>query len=74
MHELTHFNRDGRARMENVTDKTATRGRAVASGVIYMAPVTLAHFKNGTIKKGDVLAVAQVAGIQAAKCTWEFLM
>ena len=73
MHELTHFNRDGRARMVNVTDKTATRRRAVATGGIYMAPETLAHIKNGTIKKGDVLAVAQVAGIQAAKCTWELI-
>ena len=73
MHELTHFNRDGRARMVNVTDKTATRRRAVATGGIYMAPETLAHIKNGTIKNGDVLAVAQVAGIQAAKCTWELI-
>lgn len=51
MHELTHFNRDGRVRMVNVTDKTATRRRAVATGRIYMAPETLAHIKNGTIKK-----------------------
>lgn len=71
--ELTHFNEQGRARMVDVTGKAITSRRAVAAGEICMAPETMAHIKNGTLKKGDVLAVAQVAGIQAAKHTWELI-
>ena len=69
MGELTHFNEQGRARMVDVTEKPVTHRRAVAAGEIHIAPETMAHIKNGTLKKGDVLAVAQVAGIQAAKHT-----
>ena len=65
MGELTHFNEQGRARMVDVTEKAVTHRRAVAVGEI--------HIKNGTMKKGDVLAVAQVAGIQAAKHNWELI-
>ena len=67
MAELTHFNEQGRARMVDVTEKAVTHRRAVAAGEIHMAPETLQNIKDGTLKKGDVLAVAQVAGIQAAK-------
>ena len=73
MGELTHFNEQGRARMVDVTDKAVTHRTAVAAGEIRMAPETLQKIKDGTVKKGDVLAVAQVAGIQAAKHTWELI-
>ena len=73
MAELTHFNEQGRARMVDVTEKAVTHRAAVAAGEVHMAPDTLAHIKNGTMKKGDVLAVAQVAGIQAAKHNWELI-
>lgn len=73
MGELTHFNEQGRARMVDVTEKPVTHRRAVAAGEIHIAPKTMAHIKNGTLKKGDVLAVAQVAGIQAAKHNWELI-
>lgn len=73
MAELTHFNEQGRARMVDVTDKAVTQRRAVAAGEIHVSPETMTHIKNGTMKKGDVLAVAQVAGIQAAKHNWELI-
>lgn len=73
MDELTHFNEQGRARMVDVTEKAVTHRRAVAAGEVHMAPETLEKIKNGTMKKGDVLAVAQVAGIQAAKHNWELI-
>lgn len=73
MGELTHFNKQGRARMVDVTEKAVTHRRAVAAGEIHVSPETMAHIKNGTMKKGDVLAVAQVAGIQAAKHCWELI-
>ena len=73
MAELTHFNEQGRARMVDVTEKAVTHRRAVAAGEIHMAPETLQNIKDGTLKKGDVLAGAQVAGIQAAKRNWELI-
>ena len=73
MADLTHFNERGRARMVDVTEKAITKRQATAAGEIHVAPETMAHIKNGTMKKGDVLAVAQVAGIQAAKHTWEMV-
>ena len=73
MGELTHFNEQGRAKMVDVTEKAVTHRRAVAAGEIHMAPETLQKIKDGTMKKGDVLAVAQVAGIQAAKHNWELI-
>ena len=73
MAELTHFNEQGRARMVDVTEKAVTHRRAVAAGEIHMAPETLQNIKDGTLKKGDVLAVAQVAGIQAAKPNWALI-
>ena len=73
MGELTHFNKQGRARMVDVTEKAVTHRRAVAAGEIRISPETMVHIKNGTLKKGDVLAVAQVAGIQAAKRNWELI-
>nr|WP_325297065.1 cyclic pyranopterin monophosphate synthase MoaC [uncultured Dysosmobacter sp.] len=73
MAELTHFNQQGRAKMVDVTEKAVTHRRATAAGEIHMAPETLAKIRAGTMKKGDVLAVAQVAGIQAAKHNWELI-
>ena len=73
MPELTHFNEQGRAKMVDVTEKAVTHRTAVAAGEIHVSPETMAHIKNDTMKKGDVLAVAQVAGIQAAKHTWELI-
>lgn len=73
MAELTHFNEQGRARMVDVTEKAVTRRTAAAAGEIHVSPETMARIKDGTLKKGDVLAVAQVAGIQAAKHTWELI-
>ena len=73
MADLTHFNQQGRARMVDVTEKAVTHRQATAAGEIHVSPETMAHIKNGTLKKGDVLAVAQVAGIQAAKHTWELI-
>lgn len=70
---LTHMNDQGRARMVDVSDKAITKRIAVAAGSIYMQPETLALIMEGKMKKGDVLAVAQVAGIMAAKRTSEFI-
>ena len=71
--ELTHFDSAGRARMVNVTDKQDTERVAVAAGRVVMAAETLSRIEAGLIGKGDVLAVAQVAGIMAAKKTWEII-
>ena len=67
--ELTHFNKEGHAKMVDVTDKEVTCREAVAEGVIYMNEQTIQAIIDGDIKKGDVLSVAQVAGIMAAKKT-----
>jgi cyclic pyranopterin phosphate synthase len=69
MAELTHLDAAGHARMVDVGDKAATHRRAVASGRISMDPATLDLIVSGGHKKGDVLAVARVAGIMAAKRT-----
>jgi len=65
--DLTHINREGRARMVDVTAKDETLREAVAGGRITMRPETLARIAAGSLAKGDVLAVAQVAGVMAAK-------
>ena len=70
---LTHFNEQGRAKMVDVTEKSVTNRTAVAVGEIHILPETMARIRAGSMKKGDVLAVAQVAGIQAAKHTWELI-
>lgn len=67
--EFTHFNNEGHAKMVDVTDKESTNRCAVAEGIIYMDKNTVKAIKDGTVKKGDVLSVAQVAGIMAAKKT-----
>jgi len=67
--ELSHFNEEGRSRMVDVGDKEDTARIAIAEGEIVMRPETLRLINEGKISKGDVLAVAQVAGIMAAKQT-----
>ena len=71
--ELTHLNEQGRARMVDVSEKAATVREATAECRILMHETTLAHLRAGTMPKGDVLAVAQVAGIMAAKRTPELI-
>jgi cyclic pyranopterin phosphate synthase len=70
---LTHFDEHGRAHMVDVGHKADTQREAVARGRVLMQPETLALILEGRIKKGDVLAVAQVAGIMAAKRTHELI-
>ncbi len=67
--DFTHVNEQGRARMVDVSAKDDSERVAIARAVISMQPETLALIKSGGIKKGDVLAVAQVAGIMGAKKT-----
>ncbi len=69
MTEFTHFDNEGRARMVDVTAKDETVRVATAQGAVRMKPSTLEMIAQGRIAKGDVLAVAQVAGIMAAKRT-----
>ncbi|SDY85575.1 cyclic pyranopterin monophosphate synthase MoaC [Tindallia californiensis] len=69
MGDLTHFNKSGRANMVEVGHKLNTQREAVTSASIFMKPETLRRIMDQKIKKGDVLAVAQVSGIMAAKNT-----
>jgi cyclic pyranopterin phosphate synthase len=69
MEELTHIDEQGRPKMVDVSAKPDTKREAVAKGVVRMQASTLARIKKGQMAKGDVLAVAQLAGIMAAKQT-----
>ena len=71
--DLTHINEQGRARMVDVSAKEGTQRVARAAGFVHMVPATLELVRTGGCKKGDVLAVAQVAGIMAAKRCWELV-
>ncbi|CCQ96094.1 molybdenum cofactor biosynthesis protein C [[Clostridium] ultunense Esp] len=71
--ELTHFNAQGHAHMVDVTEKQVTSRKAVAIGLVRMKKETLDIIRSGNVKKGDVLSVAQIAGIMAAKRTWEMI-
>jgi cyclic pyranopterin phosphate synthase len=73
MSELTHLDSQGRARMVDVGGKAQTQRVAVAKGRIRMNAATLAALRDGTTPKGDVLAVARIAGIMAAKRTAELI-
>ncbi len=73
MSSLTHFNSAGEAHMVDVSDKAATHRVAVAEGRIVMQPETLHIIEQGTAKKGDVLGVARIAGIMAAKKTADLI-
>jgi cyclic pyranopterin phosphate synthase len=71
--DFTHFDRDGRAHMVDVGDKAETHRLARASGTIAMRPETFAMIRSGDAKKGDVLGVARIAAIQAAKRTADLI-
>ncbi|MDR0297855.1 MAG: cyclic pyranopterin monophosphate synthase MoaC [Streptococcaceae bacterium] len=71
--KLTHINAQGRAKMVDVSEKMPTNRVAKATSTLVMQPETLARIKSGGIEKGDVLAVAQTAGIMAAKRTSELI-
>ena len=66
---FTHFDKEGKARMVDVSDKAETERTATAKGSVIMQPSTLALIKEGGVKKGDVLSVARLAGIMGAKKT-----
>ena len=70
---LTHFDAQGQAHMVDVGAKAATHRVAVATGRIEMQPETLALIESGTAKKGDVLGIARIAGIMAAKKTSDLI-
>ncbi len=70
---LTHFNDQGQAHMVDVGAKDSTHRIAIAIGTITMLPSTFELVANGTAKKGDVLGIARISGIQAAKRTWELI-
>ena len=70
---LTHFDAQGQAHMVDVGGKSSTRRIAVATGRIEMLPATLSLIESGTAKKGDVLGIARIAGIQGAKKTSDLI-
>ena len=70
---LTHFDAQGQAHMVDVGAKASTHRVAVATGRIHMLPSTLALIQSGTVKKGDVLGIARIAGIQGAKKTSDLI-
>ena len=69
MKKLTHMDESGRPKMVDITEKPDTHRQAVAKGLVRMQPTTLELIKKGSMAKGDVLSVAQLAGIMAAKQT-----
>ena len=71
--KLSHFDDAGQAHMVDVSDKAVTARIATAQAHITMTPETLAHVTSGTAKKGDVLGIARIAGIQAAKKTSDLI-
>jgi len=73
MSSLTHFDAHGQAHMVDVAAKPATHRIAVAAGRIAMQPATLALIESGSARKGDVLGIARIAGIQGAKKTSELI-
>jgi len=73
MAKFTHLDKKGQARMVDVTAKNETRREATARGKVLMRPETVRAVEEGTVKKGDVYAVAKIAGIMAAKRTGEMI-
>ncbi len=71
--KISHLNEEGRAKMVDVSEKSLTARKGVARALVKMKPETLRKIKSGAVKKGDVLAVSQVAGIMAAKKTPEII-
>ncbi|MDA1192869.1 MAG: cyclic pyranopterin monophosphate synthase MoaC [Candidatus Poribacteria bacterium] len=73
MNEFTHFDDSGDARMVDVTDKDVTQREAIARGVVTAKPETIAKIRDNAFEKGDVLDVARLAGIMAAKRTSDLI-
>lgn len=73
MADFTHFNEQGRARMVDVGEKPSSRRAAVAAGRVLVNDGTFELIRSGGIKKGDVLTVAQIAGVMGAKRTFELI-
>lgn len=73
MADFTHFNEQGRAKMVDVGEKDVTRREAVAAACVLISRETLELIRSGGVKKGDVLTVAQIAGIMGAKRTAELI-
>jgi cyclic pyranopterin monophosphate synthase len=73
MNALTHFDAAGQAHMVDVGDKAVTTRTAIATGRISLLPATFALVQSGTAKKGDVLGIARIAAIQAAKRTSDLI-
>ena len=73
MKKLTHINKKGDAQLVDITDKAISHRKAIAEGSIQLNKDTLKLIENNLIKKGDVLNTARIAGIQAAKKTWELI-
>ena len=73
MKKLTHINQKGDAQLVDITDKAITHRKAIAEGTIQLNKETLKLIQANLIKKGDVLSTAKIAGIQAAKKTWELI-
>ena len=73
MAELTHIDKDGNAHMVDVSDKDITERTATAKGAVFMQSETMALITEGGVKKGDVLSVAQLAGIMGAKKTADLI-
>ncbi len=73
MAKLTHLDSEGRARMVDVTEKSVTHRVAAARGTVFLRPETLALILENKVEKGDVFAVARIAGIMAAKKTPELI-
>jgi cyclic pyranopterin phosphate synthase len=73
MNDLTHFSKTGRARMVDVSDKQETVRIAIASGILRMQTATLERIRAGNIAKGDVLTVADVGAVMAAKRTSDII-
>ncbi len=73
MKKLTHLDKEGRAKMVDVTQKSATTREAIARGSVFMKPETLKLIQDKKVPKGDVLCVARIAGIMAAKRTSDLI-
>ncbi len=73
MADFTHFTHDGRPQMVNVGEKEETSRKAIATGQVFVQAATLSAVREGGLKKGDVLSVAQLAGIMGAKKTSELI-
>ncbi len=74
MNKFSHTNEDGKAKMVNVGDKPDQKRTAIAEGFISLAPKTIQLVKDNKLKKGDVISVARIAGIQAAKKTSDLIL